>query len=127
MEIKLDGTAVAELASAAIFQSLSEQQRESVLKQAVEALLTPDKNHHSTAYGKTALQQAFEQAIRQAAYNAVHEKIAQDPEVRAKIDELLGPLLLAAVDAESSEYRDSLADAIGNAIGGWLAAKARGE
>lgn len=127
MEIKLDGAAVAEIASAAIFQSLSEQQRENVLKQAVEALLSPDKNHHSTLYGKTPLQQAFEQAIQQAAFKAVHEKIAEDPEVRAKIDELMGPLILGAVKEGAVRYNDSLSDAIGRAVGNWLAEKARGE
>lgn len=127
MKVELDGSAVAEIASNAIFQSMSEDARESVLKQAVQILLTPEKDHRNHAYGKTPLQLAFEQALHAAAYKAVQEKIAEDPEVRAKIDELLGPLILGAVKEESSTYNDSLATAIGAAVGNWLAARARGE
>lgn len=126
MEIKLDPESVQSIASAAIFDHMSQEMRDSVLKQAVESLLTPGKREYYGT-GKTPLQTAFDQAIAQAAYKAVQEKIAEDPEVRAKIQELLGPLLNSALEAEAKDYNTSLADALGNALGSWLAEQARKE
>ena len=126
MEIKLDGEAVAEIASAAIFQSMSTDARENILKQAVQALLTPDKDsRYSPGYGKTPLQQAFESAIQQAAFKAVREFVETNEEIKAEIDKLLGPLILGVVKDQADRYDDSLAEAIGKAIGNWLADKAR--
>lgn len=125
MEIKLDAEAAASIASAAIFDSLSEEARDSVIKQAIEHLLTPEKDRMRTNHGQTPLQTAFNQALNTAAYKAVAEKVSNDPQVTAKIDELLGPLLLKAIEAEAEHYDNSLSDKLGSALGQWLAEKAR--
>lgn len=127
MEIKLDGAAVAEIASTAIFQSMTEEARETVLKQAVQSLLTPEKNHRMSGFGKSPLQQAFEQAIQAAAFKAVHDQIANDPNLQIAIDKLMGPLILGAVKEGAVRYDDSLSEAIGRAVGSWIAEKSRGE
>lgn len=128
MEIKLDAEAAASIASAAIFDSLSEEARDSVIKQAIEHLLTPVKNDRfSVGPGQTPLQTAFNQALSTAAYKAVADKVANDPQVTAKIDELLGPLLNKALEAEAENYDNSLSDKLGSALGQWLAEKARSQ
>lgn len=124
MEIKLDAETAASIASAAIFDSMSQDARDTVLKQAVQALLTPDKGSYSSP-GKTPLQKAFEQAIEAAAFKAVREKIETDLEVQEAITKLLGPLLVSAMNAESENYNSSISEAIGKALGLWLAERAR--
>lgn len=125
MEIKFDAEAAASIASAAIFDSMAEDARDSVIKQAIQALLTPEKDRNSYGVGKTPLQQAFDMAIRESAFRAVREKIENDPEVQANINKLLGPLLISAMNAEGEEYNSSLADALGGALGMWLSEQAR--
>lgn len=122
----MDPDAWAAIASAAIFDQMSEEARADVLKQAVTSLLTPVEE--SNAFGrkkKTPLQKAFEDAINQAAYKAVHDKVANDVQVRTGINALLGPLINGALQAEAENYNDDLAKAIGEAVGTWLAAQAR--
>lgn len=125
MEIKLDAETVAGIASAAIFDSMSQEARDSVMKQALQFLLTPEKNRNGYGVGETPLQTAFNSAIQQAAFKVVKEKIENDLEVQNHIRHILGPLLISALDAEAEEYNSSLADALGNALGVWLANQAR--
>lgn len=127
MKLELDPESVQSIASAAIFDHMTQEARENVLKQAVEALLTPTPSRGGYGIGKTPLQLAFERAITTAAHQAIQEKIANDPEVSAKIHELLGPLLNAALEAEAENYDTSLADHLGQALGSWLAEQARKE
>jgi hypothetical protein len=125
MEIKLDSEAAASIASAAIFESLSQQAREDVVKQAIASLLVP-KTERGYGSGKTPLQLAFENAISNAAYRVVDDKIKNDPDVTAHIEELLGPLINSAIKAEAEDYSRSIADVVGQALGTWLYEKARG-
>lgn len=126
MEIKLDAEAVAGIASAAIFDSMSEEARDSVIQQAIQYLLTPDQDRASRMRpATTPLQDAFNDAIRQVAYKVVKEKIENDPEIQEAILTLLGPLLTAALTGEASEYGTSLSDKLGIALGSWLNDMAR--
>lgn len=127
MEIKLDAEAASSIAAAAIFDSLSQDARDSVIKQAVQHLLTPTKDSRPGYYGsgKTPLQTAFDQALTNAAYKAVEEKVKNDPEIHAHIQELLGPLLNKTLEAEAEHFDTSLADKLGGALAQWLAEMAQ--
>lgn len=127
MEIKLDADAMAALASKAIFEEMGQEQRDKVVLQAVQALLIPESNRNSFHVGKTPMQVAFDIAIQQAAQKAVQERVANSPEIAAKIDELLGPVLQGALKASAEKYDYGLSEAIGHAVGNWLADKARGD
>lgn len=126
MEITFDAEAAATIASAAIFDHMTQETRDHVIKQAVQALLTPETDARGYSQNKkTPLQIAFEQAIRDAAFKAVREKIQNDPKLEAAILELLGPLLKAGIEGEAKEYGSSLANALGDALGVWLSDVAR--
>lgn len=125
MEIKFDAEIVTGVATAAIFDSMSQEVRDSVIKQALQYLLTPEKNRNGYGVGETPLQTAFNSAIQQAAFKVVKEKIENDLEVQNHIRHILGPLLISAIDAEAETYNSSLADALGHALGVWLANQAR--
>jgi hypothetical protein len=125
MEIKLDAEAVAGIASAAIFDAMSADMRESVIKQAVQYLLTPEENRGRFGPGKTPLQNAFDQAIQQVAYKVVKERIEEDPVISEHIQSLIHPLMTQALNAEAVDYETTLADAIGSAMGSWLSELAR--
>lgn len=126
MEIKLDAEAVAGIASAAIFDSLSQESRDSVIKQALQHLLTPEENRGRFGPGETPLQQAFNQAVQAAAYRIVREKIENDQQVQEGILKLLGPLLISSMEAEAeANFDSSLAETLGKALGTWLAEQAR--
>lgn len=127
MEIKLDSEAAASIASAAIFESLSQDQRENVLKQAVQHLLTPEKETRPGYFGngKTPLQKAFEQALSQAAYRAVEEHVKNDPKINEMIVNMLQPLIMPALEEEASQHNYLLSNKLGAAIADWLAEVAR--
>lgn len=129
MELKLDSEAAASIASAAIFQSLSEDQRDNVIQQAIQYLLTPQPQNPGTTYGarvsKTPLQLAFEQALTVAAYKAVADAVQNDPGVKENIDRLMSPIINQALEVEAMSYDFTLSDKIGKAVGDWLADKAR--
>lgn len=125
MDIKIDGEAAAAITSAAILQTISEDDKKAVIEQAVKALMTPERGSYMSA-GQTPLQKAFDSAVNQAAYKIVAETIMEHPEVEAGINKLLGPLVTGLLDNESSRYDGTLAEAIGKAIGSWLEEKHRG-
>lgn len=125
MEIKLDADAVKELASAAIFKSLSQESRDNAIQQAIQYLMTPEKNQNYSGVTKTPLQAAFEQAIYAAARNVIADKIENDPAINASIYAMLGPLITPALEVESEVYNSGLADALGTALGFYLADEAR--
>lgn len=125
MEIKLDAEAVTAIASSAIFDSLSQDVRDSVIKQAVQFLLTPEKDRYSHSGTKTPLQNAFDDAIRSVAYKVVKEKIENNPDIINAINELLGPLIVAALSGEAEEYGCDLSEKLGQALGSWLSQMAR--
>lgn len=124
MEIKLDTDAAASIASAAILQSLSEENKQAMIQQALQYLMTPERDR---GYGlsKSPMQNAFDSALHQAAHKVVQDHIASLPEVETAITDLLGPLLNGVVKKQSENWNDELAGVIGNAIGDWLADKAR--
>lgn len=125
MEIKFDAETAATIASAAIFDSLMIEQRDGLIKQAIEHLLAPTKSPHYPYEVISPLKQAFEQAIRDAAFKAVKELIENDLEVQENIRTLLGPLLVAGLEGEAREHGNSLADTLGHALGVWLSEMAR--
>lgn len=128
MDIKIDSDAVASIAATAVFDALNEETREGVLKDAIKYLLTPDQSRNAFGSTKlTPLQNAFNDAIRSAAFKVVREKVENDPEVIAAINELLGPLLLTALKGEASVYSFGLSEHLGNALGQWLGEQARKE
>lgn len=124
MDLKIDSEALGQIAAAAIFEQLSQDSRDTVIKQAIEYLLTP---HKGPGYmvGRSPLQIAFETALQEAATKAVREKIADDEEIKQHINELLGPIVNKALAVEAEKYRTELADAIGVALGNWLAEQAQ--
>jgi hypothetical protein len=124
MELKLDAEALQSVAATAIFQSIDADQRDTILQQAIRGLLVPDKNGYGTL-GQTPLQKAFDNAIASASYQVVRERIADDPRVSEAISELLGPMINSALNAEAENYDQTLATAIGAAVGNWLAEVAR--
>lgn len=124
--INLDNDALASIASAAIFDSLSESARADILTQAVQYLITPVKNPNGYgAASASPLQEAFQRSLQQAAYKAVEEKIKDDPIVSKQIEDLLGPLVNGALESEAENWNTSLSQEIGKAVGNWLNAKAR--
>jgi hypothetical protein len=123
--LTLDPESIQSIASAAIFDSLSAEARENVVKQAIQHLLTPEKDRNHYNYGKTPLQRAFDQAIYSAAQKAVDDAVKNDPAVKARIDELLGPLITGAIDELSANYQDDFALKVGQALGNMLSDAAR--
>lgn len=124
MELKLDSEAMGKLASKAIFDEMSEETRNNILKEAVKHLLTP-KLERGHGYGKTPLMLAFERGLEIAAFQAVQERIASDPQVKSAIQDMLGIVINAALDAEAANYDTTLANAIGSALANWLHEKVK--
>jgi len=83
-----ENEALKALVTEAIFKSLEAGKRDELLKGAISSLLEK-KRTGSWSPEKSELEQAYEQAIRQIAYEEVSRMLKEDKGIRAKINDLV--------------------------------------
>lgn len=111
-EIKLEispenlKTAVAE----SLLLSMSGDQKESLIKQAIIYLLTPGKGYGSDK--ATPIEDAFKNAISGVAHQIAREMLADAPEVKEKISAVLADSFTYALETQ----REATVEKIGNSI-----------
>lgn len=86
------------LVTEALYKHLDEKKREELIKSAIVTLLEPRKDNYSYGPGKSALQDAFEHAVRGVAFEIVREKIREDEALKAKVGELFAKAWAKAVE-----------------------------
>jgi hypothetical protein len=84
MELKLNTDDVKQYASAAILTQLGEEGQKAILDQAVRAILESPPDRYGRA-STSPLQDAFDAAVRSAAFTVAREVVAERPEFRDAI------------------------------------------
>lgn len=105
MEIKLDKDAVAEVVKQAILDRLGPDGQEKLIEAALVHLLTepPKRDHYAPQY-PSPLQQAFNEAVAQAARDIVKAEIATKPEFVERVKVKVGEAMALMDEANYSSY-----------------------
>jgi hypothetical protein len=119
--ITIDSDAVRDIVAKGIVQALGEEQRDAVLRQAVEHLIAVPKSSYGSP-GKSPLQEAFDRAVTGAANTIVREMLNEDA-VKAQVD----AAIRAKVTAMLADGGGYLYETIGFAVGESVQKMIRGE
>jgi len=111
MEIKIDEQAVRDVVTKSIMDQLGEDARETMISAALAYLLDPKKDGFNK--GISPIQEAFNNAIGQAARTIVFDLVENDPDIRQKIVILVGE---AFIQMESTNFTEYLAAALSDAL-----------
>ncbi len=117
MDIAIDPKALQTIVSDAIFKSLDEKKRDTLIQAALQHLMTPAKaaGGWGSREGSTPLEQAFQVACAQAAQKIVTEEL-QKPEQREKIAAIIHKAFDKAFLSEDGKIVDELAKSLVNAV-----------
>ena len=86
--IHLDTEKMRDIISAAVFQVMSAESKESLLKQALKNLIEPRRDSYSVYTRPSHLQEIFDSAVRRLAEEVVKEQFAKD-EVKEEVRGLM--------------------------------------
>lgn len=105
----------------AIMETITPEQRDSILTEAVAQLLTNEKVEFGRAQtGTNPLQLAFNEAVRVGTVKYVRQLVDQDQAIQKRIEEVVGDFLLKALGAEGAWELDGLNSKITDAFAGAL-------
>lgn len=89
MDIKFTDEQLQQVITKAIFDSLTTEQKEDLLKKAVSSLLQPrERSGYSSYSKKTQLQEAYELAAYQVASSLIAEEMKNDEVFKANVKKL---------------------------------------
>lgn len=111
-EIKIPDDQMQQIVSAAILSTVTEENRETLIKQAIASLLAPSTSSYDM--GKSQLQSAFSRAVQQKAGSIINEMIAPGSQLYDKITELIKD---ATMKAFNDEARQKMVESIASSIG----------
>lgn len=116
MRLDINDEQLKSIVSEAIFASLTEEARGTMIKGALAHLLTPEKTGNYGAVGLTPIQQAFNRAIETVANVVVREELAKNEAVRDAINAMTTEAIRAFMGAEKDKMVQRMAGAIARAI-----------
>lgn len=109
MDIKISDEQMQSIVSAAVLQAMGTEARDTVMKAAIEYLLTPKSDdRYSYSKPKSPLQRAFENAIEVYAMGAAREWLEEREDARQQIRDLY----VAAYQKMVTDYQPDLIDRI---------------
>jgi hypothetical protein len=121
-EIKIDDTAMKDIVAKAILDSVTDEQRDEILKAAVTNLITPPPS--TGMYGgrkePSPLQNAFDIAVRSVGQEVVNEMVKG--ELRDKIREMVKAKVSEIIEDDSN-----LAYGVGQSVGQAIESAMRGD
>lgn len=112
-----------QIVSKALIEGMGQEVRDSLIEQAVQALLVPTKinTYDARATGPTPIQTAFDNAARSAVNQVAREVLEEDETFKARVKELmLDAVAQALSDPASSGYstlREEIVAAVAGVIG----------
>ncbi len=113
-DIKIDGEAMRAVVAKVLIEQVSEEQRAAILAAAVEQLLAEPKDQYGRSSGTSALQQAFNDAVRRVAYDVVKDYLTLD-EIRGRVREAIVATTETLI-ARQSWTVSAIADAVAKRV-----------
>jgi nitrogen regulatory protein PII len=108
---------MATLLSSVIIEKMTDEQKSGIMTQAFEFLLTPQKRQgdYTPGPGRTPVQDAFQNALRAVVDKVALRVVEQDPEVLAKVEEMVSEAIKANL-GDGSAFRDAVAEGVRKAM-----------
>ena len=117
MDIKIPEAQMQDIVASAIFQTIDENARATLIQDAIRYLISkPEKKSYYDADPKSPLQFAFENAIGVAANKLIREQIEANPEIQQKILDLLKEALTKVFETNRTATVERIATALGSAL-----------
>lgn len=111
--IQIDSEAVREVVAKGIIESLSDEQRNLVIQQAVQTLLEEPRDSYGRNKGESPLQIAFNNAVRGVANDVVREYLNL-PDIRSAVESSILVALKAYM--EQYGYEHLVSQAVGDRV-----------
>ena len=113
MTMSIDSEAAREVVAKGIIESLSDEQRNLVIQQAVQALLEEPRDSYGRNKGKSPLQIAFNNAVRWVANDVVREYLDL-PDIRSAVESSI--LVALKTYMEEYGYEHLVSQAVGDRV-----------
>lgn len=114
--LNLDDASLRALAAEAILQGISQDQRERLIKAALESLLERKSDGYYGREQTTPIQAAFNAAMRDIARETAEDMLENDPAVKEAIRGLISDAYLQMTTERRATVVASLADALSRAL-----------
>lgn len=117
MQVNLDQVMLQNIIAEAVFVSISEDQRKTLITAAIASLLKQDENGSSYYGSKTSpLERAFREAVQRVAEKCAQQMMTENAEVQAKIQGLLNEALVVVMDTNREQNVKRIAEAIAKGL-----------
>ncbi|NAZ73897.1 hypothetical protein GTQ99_00430 [Kineococcus sp. T13] len=117
MELKIDNDQIKALVAEGVLAQLDKDGRDTVIKQAIEFLLTPPPSDRY-AYGtkpKAPLTEAYERAVNLSAQDIVRDLVREDTAFQAAIHDSVTDVLAKAME-DSYSFKEVVTSALARAL-----------
>ncbi len=112
-QLTIDAGTLKTITAKAIIEGISTEAKDELIQKAIENVIAvPEKKGYGIEV-KSALQQAFDQAIVEIARGVVKEFLEQDTKTRDKIVAVIHNGIMEAFEEKAAETSHSIAEAIG--------------
>lgn len=116
--IEIDSTLLGEMIGASVMNSITQDQRDMLVKAAVVYLLTPEKSPGEYVAKASPLQKAFNNSVYNLARVQVEKDLAADGEFAAMIKDVIAEAVTKAMTGtEREKLVEKVADAITEGFG----------
>ena len=110
MNVTLSNEQIEKAVQAAIFESITQDQRDLLIKGALQHLLTEQSNAYSGR--RSPLQEAFNSAVHTHARKAVEESLADNADFKAALDKMIAEAMAKFMAADKAVVTDTMARAL---------------
>lgn len=117
MDIKIPEAQMQDIVAQAIFKTLDENARNTLIQEAITYLITkPEKKDYYAPDPKSPLQQAFHNAVGVAANKLISDQFDTDQALKEKILALFAEAMVRVFEMDRATTVQRLANAIGSAM-----------
>lgn len=113
MDINISADQMRDIVSKAIFDSVTPEERERILKAAIVQLLTPEKPQYGRGDAVSPLEVAMKSAAHTVATQIANQRLAEDAEFKANIESLFQDV---ARKLFATDIREKLVQTIAEAV-----------
>jgi len=119
MAFSIDTEAVEAMVVKSLVESITPEQREKVITDAISELL---EKKSGSRYGSnmSIFEEAMHSAISQVARQIFVEEVRNSPEIQSRMKELVTPTVIAIAKDNFDGINEKIGEAIGGAVADWL-------
>ena len=115
-DIKIDTGAMNQIVSKAILEGIDDNQKQTILDQAVQALIAPRKDRYGQSTGLTPIQEAFDLAVNQTIGQVARELVSENEELLTRVRGLVADAMAAALKEPYTKLRENVNRAVAESI-----------